>query len=267
MEGKPKAWAPEYAEWFELESVVDRYDLRPPYPAETFEVLTSLVDPANQRVLDAGCGLGDLARPLAQLVASVDAVDRSAAMLARGRRLPGGAGTNLRWVLGGIEDAPLAEVYGLIVCGDSIHWFDWPVVFERFRRCLAPQGHLAVVQRHWRLGDVDTERLAELYAEHSANRHFVPLDPVTALESRGLFEKYGSHTTAAVAWRPTVSELIGCHHSQNGFALEKMDDPAAFDLALAREVGRSLDTGADGRYDLSLDATITWGRPRQPGGS
>jgi SAM-dependent methyltransferase len=267
MEAKPKAWAPEYAQWFELESVVDRYDLRPPYPAETFAVLTSLVDPANQRVLDAGCGLGDLARPLAQLVARVDAVDRSAAMLARGRRLPGGAGTSLRWVLGGIEDAPLAEVYGLIVCGDSIHWFDWPVAFERFRRCLAPQGHLAVVQRHWRLGDVDTERLAGLYAEHSANRHFVPLDPVTALESRGLFEKYGSHTTAAVAWRPTISELIGCHHSQNGFALEKMDDPAAFDLALAREVGRSLDTGADGRYDLSLDATITWGRPRQPGGS
>jgi SAM-dependent methyltransferase len=93
----------------------------------------------------------------------------------------------------------LAEVYGLVVCGDSIHWFDWPVVFERFRRCLAPPGSLAIVQRRWRLGDVDTERLAELYAEHSANRHFVPLDPVTALESRGLFEKAGSHTTAAVA--------------------------------------------------------------------
>jgi hypothetical protein len=114
---------------------------------------------------------------------------------------------------------------------------------------------------------VDTERLAELYAEHSANRHFVPLDPVTVLESLGLFERSGSHTTAAVAWRPTVAELIDCHHSQNGFALEKMDDPAAFDLALAREVGSWLEAGADGRYDLSLDATITWGRPRQPVGS
>jgi SAM-dependent methyltransferase len=233
VEAKPKACASEYAEWFELASVVARYDLRPPYPAETVDVLTSLVDPANQRVLDAGCGLGDLARPLARLVASVDAVDRSEAMLSWGRRLPG-AGANLRWVLGGIEDAPLAELYGLVVCGDSIHWFDWPVAFERFRRCLASQGNLAVVQRHWRLGDMNTERLAELYAEHSANRHFVALDPVTALERRGLFAKSGSHTTAAVAWRPTMSELIGCHHSQNGFALEKMDDPAAFDLAGAR---------------------------------
>jgi hypothetical protein len=86
------------------------------------------------------------------------------------------------------------------------------------------------------------------------------------LESRGLFERSGSHTTAAVAWRSTVAELIDCHHSQNGVALEKMDDPAAFDLALAREVGRSLEAGADGRYDLSLDATITWGRPHQSGG-
>jgi hypothetical protein len=108
---------------------------------------------------------------------------------------------------------------------------------------------------------VDTERLAERDAQHSANRHFVPLDPVAALGHRGLFEKTGSHTTAAVAWRPTMTELIGCHHSQNGFTLKKMDDPAAFDLALAREVGRSLQAGADGRYDLSLDATITWGHP------
>jgi hypothetical protein len=114
---------------------------------------------------------------------------------------------------------------------------------------------------------VDTERLAELYAEHTANRHFVPLDPVTAIEGRGLSEKSGSHTTAAVAWRPTINELLGCRHSQNGFALEKMADPAAFDLALVREVGRSLEAGADGRYDLSLDATITWGRPRQLDGS
>jgi SAM-dependent methyltransferase len=265
MDAKPKAWASEYAEWFELASVVDRYELRPPYPAETFKVLLTLADPANQRVLDAGCGLGDLARPLARLVASVDAVDRSEAMLTRARTLPGGAAPNLRWVLGDIEDAPLGEVYGLVVCGDSIHWFDWPVVFERFRRCLSPRGNLAVVQRHWRLGDADTERLAELYAEHSANRHFVPLDPVAALVDRGLFETSGSHTTAAAGWRPTMTELIGCHHSQNGFTLEKMDDPAAFDLALAREVGRWLEAGVDGRYDLSLEATITWGRPRSPG--
>jgi SAM-dependent methyltransferase len=265
MEPKPEGWASEYAEWFELGSVADRYDLRPPYPAETFDVLTTLVDPVNQCVLDAGCGPGDLARPLARLVAAVDAVDRSEAMLARGRTLPGGAAANLRWVLGAVEDAPLADAYGLVVCGDSLHWFDWPVVFERFRRRLAPRGHLAIVERRWRLGDVDPERLAELYAEHSANRHFAPLDLVTALEQRDLFERIGRRTTADVDWRPTLTELIGCHHSQNGFALEKMDDPEAFDRALAAEVSRSLEVGADGRYDLSLEATVTWGRPRQAG--
>jgi 2-polyprenyl-3-methyl-5-hydroxy-6-metoxy-1,4-benzoquinol methylase len=89
-EAKPKAWAPEYAEWFTLASLTDRYDLRPPYPAQTFDVLALLVDASNQSVLDAGCGLGGLARPLARLAPSVDAVDRSEAMLARVEGDPGG---------------------------------------------------------------------------------------------------------------------------------------------------------------------------------
>jgi hypothetical protein len=106
--------------------------------------------------------------------------------------------------------------------------------------------------------------VAELYTRHSANRHFLPLDPVMELQRHGLFERFGEHTTAAVAWRPTLTEVIGCHHSQNGFAIEKMTDPAAFDRELTGEIRRSLVAGADGRYDLTVDATITWGRPRQP---
>jgi SAM-dependent methyltransferase len=262
MEAKPLGWAARYAEAFELGSVVDRYGLRPPYPAETFDVLTSLVDAANSSVLDAGCGLGDLARPLAQRGHVVDAVDRSRAMLARARTMAGGDASTIRWVLGGVEDAPLAEAYGLIVCGDSIHWFDWPVVFERFHRCLAPRSHLALVSRDWRLGTVDRERLGRLYGQHSANRHFRALDPVTELERRGLFQRFGQLTTPAVAWRPTLTDVVAFHHSQSGFALEKMRDPAGFDRALAEEITRSLDVRPDGRYDLSVKATITWGRPR-----
>jgi SAM-dependent methyltransferase len=261
MESKPRGWAAEYAAWFDLGSVAERYDLRPPYPDQTFDVLASLVDPADRSVLDAGCGLGELARPLTRRVERVDAVDRSAAMLTRGQTLDGGDAANLRWVLGTVEHAPLAPAYGLIVCGDSIHWFDWPVALPRFSQCLTRQGHLVLVQRRWLHGAIVREQLAPLYARHSANTDFEPLDPVTELEGRGLFERVGEQTTRAVAWRPTLDGLIGCHHSQNGFALEKMDDPDAFDRELANAVTRSLHAGVDGRYDLDVDATITWGRP------
>jgi SAM-dependent methyltransferase len=261
MEAKPAGWAAQYAAWFEDDAVAAHYPLRPPYPAETVEVLAGLVDPAERSVLDAGCGPGDLARPLTRLVARVEAVDRSAAMLDTGRALADGAAPNLRWVHGPIESAPLSPPYGLVVCGDSIHWFDWATALGLFARSLTTPGYLAVVQRGW-LHDPDLrQRLAPIYARHSANTEFEPLDPVSELEKRQLFRRQGTHTTASVPWRPTIDELVGLHHSQNGFVAARMRDPEAFDHELADELTRSLPVGPDGRFDLAVDATVVWGRP------
>jgi 2-polyprenyl-3-methyl-5-hydroxy-6-metoxy-1,4-benzoquinol methylase len=76
---QPAGWAEEYAAAFEVESVADHYDLRPTYPDTTFDLLVDLLDRTVPKVLDAGCGPGDLARPLARRSVRVDAVDRSAA--------------------------------------------------------------------------------------------------------------------------------------------------------------------------------------------
>ena len=65
MEPKPPGWSAEYGAWFQEPSVAERYDFRPPYPAEVFEILTSLLGDGPRTVLDAGCGTGDLARRLA----------------------------------------------------------------------------------------------------------------------------------------------------------------------------------------------------------
>jgi SAM-dependent methyltransferase len=261
MTGKPRGWGSDYAAWFSLASVADRYALRPPYPAGTFDLLVSLVDPTNRSVLDAGCGTGELARSMVLRVDRVDAVDQSAAMLARGRELADGVSANLRWVLGAVEEATLSPAYGLIMCGDSIHWFDWSVAMARFRQCLTPRGHLVLLTRQWLHDPVIAEPLGPLYARHSANKDFLPLDPVTELEQRGLFERVGEQTMASVPWRPSLDELIGCHHSQNGFAWEKMDDPEGFDRELADQVTRNLAADHDGRYNLTYDTTVVWGRP------
>ena len=264
MESKPKGWASHYAEWFDEESVASRYALRPPYPEETFQLLASLAVDEPRAVLDAGCGPGDLARPLAPLVGRIDAVDRSAAMLAEGRTMPGAGAPNLRWIHGNIEEAPFAPPYALVVAGDSVHWFDWHSVMPRFARALSTRGVLAIVSREWIADPELRRRLTKVYSRHGANPDFVPLDPVEELERRGLFERFGAHTTPRAPWNPTIDELLGCHHSQNGFVIEKMRDPAAFDREVTEVVDALVPRDRD-RFQLDVAATIIWGRPRDRG--
>jgi hypothetical protein len=91
-----------------------------------------------------------------------------------------------------------------------------------------------------------------------------PLDPVEEPERRGLFERLGRQVTTREPWRPTLAELIGCHHSMSGFVIERMTDPEGFDRELA-EAARDLAAGDDGRLLLGVAAGLTWGRP-VPGG-
>src|ERR1051325_10907037 len=111
MHAKPKHMSREYAEQFQDQSVVDVYHLRPPYQEEIFAVLADLIDPACRRVLDVGCGTGEIARRIAPEVEQVDAVDFSPAMIAKGKSSPGGNALNLRWIEGEIEKVTLHPPY------------------------------------------------------------------------------------------------------------------------------------------------------------
>ena len=260
MEPKPSGWSSEYGAWFGESSVAERYDFRPPYPAEVFEILTSLLGDGPPTVLDAGCGTGDLARRIAPLVAHVDAVDQSTAMLAQAHELPGGDAENLTWIESPIETAPLRPPYGLVVAGESIHWFAWEVALPRFASVLAPDGALALVYRDWIRAPDLSERLGPLYSRYAAKTDFTRRDVVEELVRRQRFEVLGTQTTAPEPWRPTLDELIGSHHSQSGFVLEKMSDPDGFDRELTATFDE-LVPKRDGRYELDVVATLTWGTP------
>jgi SAM-dependent methyltransferase len=260
VEPKPRGWESDYAAWFDEASVAGRYGYRPPYPAPVFPLLAGLAVDPPRAVLDAGCGPGDLARSLAPLVARVDAVDRSPRMLAEGRRLPGAGAANLRWILGEIEHVPLDPPYALVVAGESVHWFDWPRAMPRFAGALSADGALAIVYRDW-LGAGELRRqLVEVYGRHGANPDFAPLDPVEELERRGLFERRGKRDVAAEPWTPTRAELLACHHSQNGFVVERMRDPDLFDRELTAVVD-DLAAPVDGRYQMQVSANVVWGLP------
>src|SRR6266487_724269 len=106
------------------------YPSRPPYAHAAIEFLSELTtDP--RRVLDIGCGTGDIARRLAPLVDRVDAVDFSAGMIEIGRDLPCGTASNIRWIIGKLEDVPLDPPYALVTAGESLHWMDWEIVLPR----------------------------------------------------------------------------------------------------------------------------------------
>ena len=130
---KPKHLRPEYGAQFGDESIVAAYRHRPPYPAEVFEILVGLMASGPRVMLDAGCGSGDLAIPLARLVERVDAVDPSKPMIEVAQRRAEAAGAQIHFIHSSMEEASLSPPYALVTAAESLHWMDWEVVLPRFR--------------------------------------------------------------------------------------------------------------------------------------
>jgi ubiquinone/menaquinone biosynthesis C-methylase UbiE len=268
MPPKPKHLSPEYAAWFQDPSVVAAYPHRPPYPPAVFDLLPSLIQDTPRAVLDIGCGIGDIARPLASLVERLDAVDISQPMLALGQQLPGGTHPNLTWIHSPVETAPLTPPYALITAGESLHWMAWESVLPRFAQVLTPHGLLAIIERDWDgQQEVVRQHLRTLFRTYSANRDFQPYDLITELTERRLFQPHGQQSLGPHPWQPTIAEYIECRHSQNGFSRERMgaEQSAAFDSALQHTLLELCQTGLlalrDDSLQLEVRARIVWGRP------
>jgi SAM-dependent methyltransferase len=262
---KPKHLAAAYGAWFQDPGIIAAYHHRPPYPPEVFTVLAGLLPESPRVVLDVGCGTGDIARPLAPLVDRLDAVDVSAGMIAKGRRLPGGDHPRLHWIESRVEEASLRPPYGLITAGESLHWMAWEIVLPRFRAVLAPGGMVAIINRSWD-GPAVRDRLRPLFARHSANRDYRPYDLVGELTQHGLFQEQGHRSIGPVPWQPTLDEYLEGRHSQNGFSRDRMADRgAAFDREMCETLDTLIREGVielqDGRLGLAVEARIIWGRP------
>jgi ubiquinone/menaquinone biosynthesis C-methylase UbiE len=129
--------------------VVYAYRFRPPYPLETIQFLAGLAVDFPRRVLDVGCGTGDIARLLASFVEKIDAVDISAGMIDYGTRLQGGDNPSITWIHGSVEETQLSDKYALITAGESFHWMAWDLVLARFAEVLSAHGVVAIIDRNW----------------------------------------------------------------------------------------------------------------------
>ncbi|OGN88474.1 MAG: hypothetical protein A2158_08135, partial [Chloroflexi bacterium RBG_13_46_14] len=100
------------------------------YPEEFFELLRSKFSlSGDDRILDHGCGTGQIAIPLAGSVKEVVAMDPEPEMIAEGREQAALSGVkNITWINSGSEDLPsLREKLGefnLVTIGTAFHWMD-----------------------------------------------------------------------------------------------------------------------------------------------
>lgn len=253
--------SPELAATFQYAGVAAAYRHRPPYPAEVFDVLTGLIVGEPRRVLDLGAGEGALARPLAERVDRVDAVEIAPAMVAGGRQRPGGERDNLHWRVEPAESMDPPGPYALVTAGASLHWMDWDVTLARVAGLLIPGGMLAIVEHSYHRPPWQ-DVLLQVIIRHSRHPNYDPAFSLPEeLERRGLYEVAGRHTTTPTAFRQSVEDYVEQFHSTASLARELMS-PGEAD-AFAAEVRAVLSDYQDdeGHLDLQVAATIVWGRP------
>jgi ubiquinone/menaquinone biosynthesis C-methylase UbiE len=244
------------------EGVARAYRHRPPYPPALFDALEALIVERPRRVLDLGAGDGALARPLAQRVDQVDAVEISPAMVAVGRQRPGGGHPNLTWHVEAAETLALQGPYALVTAGQSLHWMDWRPTLDRVNGLLSRHAMLALVdQSHHRVPWRDG--LIEVIVKYSRNPDYKP-DFVLAdeLARQGLFDMYGTLLTPPAEFGQTVDEYIEQFHSTASLARELMTPEEA--AGFANDIAAVVQPHArDGVLTMQTVATLTWGKPRR----
>ncbi len=146
-----------------FDQAADLYErARPGYPAELLADLAALarIGPGS-RVLEIGCGTGQLTLPLAKLGCPLVAVDIGADLAAIAQRkltqYP-----FAKVIVSAFEDWPLpVEPFDLVVSATAFHWLDPGVRVTKAAKALRPGGALAIIATHHIAGG-DSEFFVEV---------------------------------------------------------------------------------------------------------
>jgi SAM-dependent methyltransferase len=113
---------------------------RPPYPPRLIARVAAVTGlPRTGRVLDLGCGPGQLAVAFAAFAAEILAVDPEPEMLRLARQAAGGA--PIRFLQGSSYDlGPPFGRFDLVVMGRSFHWMDRADTLRRLDGLIEPGG-------------------------------------------------------------------------------------------------------------------------------
>ncbi|WP_064093982.1 class I SAM-dependent methyltransferase [Rossellomorea aquimaris] len=117
---------------------------RPAYPKELLNFILTFVEKKSEsKLLDLGCGTGQLAIPLSQSFHEVHAIDSSLEMLSKGQE----AGrSNIKWHhLSAEKMEELHQSFDAIFIGNAFHWMNREKVLHSCFNMLEPKGTLVIL--------------------------------------------------------------------------------------------------------------------------
>ncbi len=136
-----------------FDTVADEYDRhRPTYPDQLIDLVCQAGGlTVGDRVLEIGCGTGQLTRSLVARDLSVTAVEPGQNLISLAEQVaPGVEFVNRRF-----EDAELPEPFRAVFCAAAFHWLDPDLSWRKVAESLAPGGLLALIQ-HCGVRDPET---------------------------------------------------------------------------------------------------------------
>ncbi len=135
--------------------VAELYDrARPLYPRAIVDDIVALTGAQpGDRVLEIGCGTGQITVPLAERGVRITALEPGTELAAIARAklaaYPDAAVVELRF-----EDYDLpAEPFDLVVSATAFHWVDPRIRVAKSAMALKPGGFLAIIHTHWGVGE------------------------------------------------------------------------------------------------------------------
>ena len=131
-----------------FDQVADAYDRhRPTYPEQLVDLACQIAGLGRgDRVLEIGCGTGQLTHSLLARGLRVTAIEPGAQLSELAQQRLGGTG-DLELVNARFEDARLPnERFRAVFSASAIHWVDPDVGWQRAAEALVPGGTLALIQ-------------------------------------------------------------------------------------------------------------------------
>lgn len=127
-----------------FDTMADEYDRhRPTYPDELVDRACEIAGlSADDRVLEIGCGTGQLTRSLVARGLQVTAVEPGASLIA----LAAGDHSEVEFVNRRFEDARLDAPFPALFSASAFHWVDPDVSWRKAAESLTPGGALALIQ-------------------------------------------------------------------------------------------------------------------------
>jgi SAM-dependent methyltransferase len=131
-----------------FDEVAEEYDRhRPTYPEALVQhACEAAALGAGDRVLEIGCGSGQLTRALVARGLRVSAIEPGDRLIALARQNLGDIG-DVEFVNARLEDAPLPrERFHAVFSASAMHWVDPDLGWQKAAEALVPGGTLALVQ-------------------------------------------------------------------------------------------------------------------------